>query len=38
MTIAIRQRKPKGGIIQLYLDIYTPNEKQNRTNKSLEIL
>ena len=37
MTIAIRQRKPKGGIIQLYLDIYNPNEKKNRTNKALDL-
>ena len=37
MKITIRKRKAKGGTIQLYLDIYTPNEKQNRTNKSLDL-
>ena len=37
MKITIRKRKAKGGTIQLYLDIYTPNDKQNRTNKSLDL-
>ena len=37
MTISIRQRKPKGGFIQLYLDIYNPNEKKNRTNRALDL-
>ena len=37
MTITIRQRKPKGGITQLYLDIYNPKEKKNRSNKSLDL-
>lgn len=37
MKISIRKRKAKGGVIQLYLDIYTPNDKQNRTNKSLDL-
>ena len=37
MKISIRQRKPKGGITQLYLDIYNPKEKKNRSNKSLDL-
>jgi integrase len=37
MTIKIRQRKPKDGQIRLFLDIYNPNAKKSRTNKSLDL-
>lgn len=37
MTIKIRQRKPKDGQIRLFLDIYNPNAKKIRTNKTLDL-
>lgn len=37
MTIKIRQRKPKDGQIRLFLDIYNPNAKNKRTNKTLDL-
>lgn len=37
MTITIRKRKPKDGQIRLFLDIYNPNAKKKRTNKSLDL-
>lgn len=37
MTIKIRQRKPKDGQIRLFLDIYNPNAKKTRTNKTLDL-
>lgn len=37
MTIKIRQRKPKDGQIRLFLDIYNPNAKKARTNKTLDL-
>jgi integrase len=37
MTIKIRQRKPKDGQIRLFLDIYNPNAKKKRTNKTLDL-
>lgn len=37
MTITIRQRKPKGELIRLYLDIYNPNNKKARTNRALDL-
>lgn len=38
MTIKVRQRKPKDGIIKLYLDIYNPQALKPRTNKSLNLI
>ena len=37
MTIKVRQRKPKDGQIRLFLDIYDPEAKKKRTNKSLDL-
>ncbi len=37
MTIKVRQRKPKDGQIRLFLDIYDPEAKKKRTNKTLDL-
>ena len=37
MTIKVRQRKPKDGQIQLFLDIYDPEAKKKRTNRTLNL-
>lgn len=37
MTIKVRQRKPKDGQIRLFLDIYDPKAKKQRTNKTLDL-
>lgn len=37
MTIKIRKRKPKNGIIRLYLDIYDPKSIKKRTSQSLNL-
>ena len=37
MTVKIRKRKPKDGIIKLFLDIYDPKANKKRTNKTLDL-
>lgn len=37
MTITIRERKPQQGIKKLYLDIYNPAAKKQRTSKTLDL-
>lgn len=37
MTIKVRERKPKNGIIKLYLDIYNPKAAKPRTTKTLDL-
>ena len=38
MTITIRERKPKNGEKKLYLDIYNPAAKKQRTSKTLDLV
>jgi hypothetical protein len=38
MNIKVRQRKPKDGIIKLYLDIYNPKASKPRTTKTLDLI
>lgn len=37
MTITIRERKPQRGVRKLYLDIYNPAAKKQRTSKTLDL-